>query len=827
MLYIQNREKEILNMKKYHKMMILTLVLVCIMSRVMFVRFENRTNIEALEERLPMYLMTEMPENLYACAEISMKKEKISWKTFGTAQELQDYIVGKERAGKQAEWVYYQCELQEDFHALDLYHALRRYERAAHPICAVTCAKGLFYRFSQKMERELIVKKNHLYGLVCSASSLRAMDSDDVQRLLDAFVQYPQKWETNYLTGSALDEEALYWLDHDSRKTTYDKPKRTFTEMRATDADWRSRDVKTQKFGMLQKAEYEIAFPGKDAGLGISFHYAEIIPETGYETYLADYVCADENYVMRVTDLQTGRLIQIADANLCINSLDTVNFQDVNGDGYPDMIITRPVHFRDSEQDGEAFENAVCILWNPVENNFETGTKKQTQEQKSMYAPVRVLPENANREDYCILTDAQGEQYILKDTETRQYVEDGRSVYIAKPQIIEAQRFSGDIGFIFTPHPYIEVYSIPRINKMGENALTQDWEHFVNELTRCSDLCKGRVYHLNFEKYHLDNGSDLYGYTFDFDAYDKIYEVAVFIRLEKVNMLETIGFREKAGNDVLKDVTRYIGASFIDFGGYAFDGYCRMSDFAGADEWDYPELHNMFSWAMDTFYTYAELPDENYPNDHAVAFEEPKMERAIRNALGELWQLDEKERSLFENRSLMMSDLAVITEVKCVRTAGVSSVLKIYINQWMKEIDLEKEEAFSYRDLANLSGLKKLEMEISGLADYSFAGKLPALRELRIVTDEQVDQVDFLGKLTNLRTLKLISSSYIGFYKITDLSMLGNCRQLAYLYLCTPNVTDFSFLENTPEIYSIVLDGKEGAVPDRDLLPNAMYINFY
>ena len=51
--------------------------------------------------------------------------------------------------------------------------------------------------------------------------------------------------------------------------------------------------------------------------------------------------------------------------------------------------------------------------------------------------------------------------------------------------------------------------------------------------------------------------------------------------------------------------------------------------------------------------------------------------------------------------------------------------------------------------------------------------------------------------------------------------------QLAYLFLRTPRVTDFSFLENTPDIYTIVLDSAGGVVPDPELLPNAMYKSFY
>ncbi len=814
-------------MKKLQKFIVIAGIL--LMSILLFADCGKREQpeTEVSQKGLPAYLMTALPDTPYACAEISVKTitpemegaTNISWKTFETAQELQEYVIGREKAGEQAEWTYYQCELQDDFHALDMFYDLNCYDKAENPICAVTCAKGLFYRFSQQMERELIVKGNYIYGLVYSESSLGGTPSDVVQKLLNAFVQQSQKWEEDYLAGQILDEEDLYWLDHEDRKTALENPERTFTEMRAVDADWANTSAKTRKFGMLQCAEYEIAFPGKDAGLGISFHYAKEVPATGYETYLADYVCTDETYVMRVTDLQTGRLIQIADVILCIDSIDTVSFVDKNGDGFPDLKIERPVHFRDSVQNREAYENAVYILWDPGEDKFDVGSGRQEQRETCMYAPVRELPVYADRTDYCVLTDAQGELYLLKDFATRQYVQDGRGTYVAQPGVVGAQFFTGDLDYLFASYSYIEAYTNPTVNKMGENALTQDWENFVSEVTRCSELCKGRVYNLNFEKYHLEGGSDLYGYTFDFDAYDKIYEVAVFIRLEKVNMLEAIGIREKADNDILKDVMRYIGASFIDFGGNVFDGYCRMSDNAGADEWDYPELHNMFSFLMDLFYTYAERPDKNFPNDHAVSFEEPRLEHIIRSALEELWQLDDGEREAFEGRPLMMSDLAVITELECERTKNVPSVLRVRINQYEQEIEIT--ERISYRDLAHLSGLKKLKLNVFDLTDFSFVGELTSLRELTLCAWYEVDNVDFMGNLEALRTLVLQSGS------VTDLSALGNCRQLAYLHLSTPGVTDFSFLENTPDIYSIVLKGEEGAVPDRELLPNAMYINFY
>ena len=104
--------------------------------------------------------------------------------------------------------------------------------------------------------------------------------------------------------------------------------------------------------------------------------------------------------------------------------------------------------------------------------------------------------------------------------------------------------------------------------------------------------------------------------------------------------------------------------------------------------------------------------------------------------------------------------------------------------------------------------------------------------------DAQVKNLDFLGKLTNLRKL------YIGgwfweleynkgneYYRgITDLSILRSCPHLAYLSLETGNVESYDFLGNLPEIYYISLyemsDGKN-IVPDESLLPNACFIEFY
>ena len=101
--------------------------------------------------------------------------------------------------------------------------------------------------------------------------------------------------------------------------------------------------------------------------------------------------------------------------------------------------------------------------------------------------------------------------------------------------------------------------------------------------------------------------------------------------------------------------------------------------------------------------------------------------------------------------------------------------------------------------------------------------------------DTQVKNLDFLGKLTNLRKLH-IGGWFFGwdhneyFRDITDLSILRNCSHLAYLSLSTGNVESYDFLGNLPEIHYISLykmSGGKNTVPDESLLPNACFIEFY
>ncbi len=491
-------------------------------------------------------------------------------------------------------------------------------------------------------------------------------------------------------------------------------------------------------------------------------------------------------------------------------------------------------------------------LWGISRRFWGTGTKYQRilQENQDVIADAHLLMPG----DVLTLSESL---YIPKDRYDRGGLRSGGGFHIASPDMVQHSYFLGidmDVDDVFPDD--ISVYSLPVTNTMGENALTatkEDWEAFRAEVIRCSGDCDGRVSNLQFEKYTVVDGCDLCGYSFDFDKGGAIEEYVVFYRFGQRNMVEVIGKRERkkgAEQDTqLIDVTRYIAASFEDFGGRVGMGYTKMTDNVGAYDWNYPELHNPFSSAMKNYVVSVPRPDKNYPGDHEIAWKEPLLEQALRNALIELWQLTDAEKEAFEERPVMASDLAVITDIDCILyepgsrrasndpEADGGPVLYVDFNGHTEKIYPGTDNSFSYEDFGNFAEAETFSISARGLADYSFISNMTHLKFLSLTAIDTVEDIGFLAALTEVRTLQLIGVySYAkgapaGFLEITDLSVLENCKELRYLYLRTPLVTDFSFLKECPEICTLDLSGeysgKISVIPDMELLTNARFLDFY
>ena len=283
--------------------------------------------------------------------------------------------------------------------------------------------------------------------------------------------------------------------------------------------------------------------------------------------------------------------------------------------------------------------------------------EKSKRERKDPFAPVQELPEGANLEDYIKLTGDTMLEYEVQEGDSLwriserfygsgckwptivraedapknpDYLPAGETVYIPEVFYIRKDPYSrgglcsegsfrieqpdgfayyflnGDLSYM----PWEEenqIHSLPITNPVGQNPFYEPeaWEAFQAEVIRCGEeLCPGRVSNLTFEKSHMEDGCDLCGYYFEYDTGEEILEYVDFFKFGKDNMAEVIGVRKQEPNTVLVNTVRYVAASFTDYGGEPGMGWGDgMIPNVGADQWEYPYLHNLFEAAREQFET--------------------------------------------------------------------------------------------------------------------------------------------------------------------------------------------------------------------------------
>ena len=244
-------------------------------------------------------------------------------------------------------------------------------------------------------------------------------------------------------------------------------------------------------------------------------------------------------------------------------------------------------------QDGDS-------LWRISKRFYGTGYK---------WATI-VRSEDAPKDPNCLLV---GETvfmpeifYIRKDPYFRGGLSSEGSFQIEQPDGFAYYFLDGDVTYASWREEN-QIHNLPVTNPVGENPFhePEDWEAFQAEAIRCSEeLCPGRVSNLTFEKSHMEDGCDLYGYYFEYDTGEEILEYVDFFKFGKANMAEVIGVREQEPNTVLVNTVRYMAASFTDYGGKPGMGWGDdTAPNVGADKWKYPYLHNLFEAAKEQFET--------------------------------------------------------------------------------------------------------------------------------------------------------------------------------------------------------------------------------
>ncbi|MDD6811528.1 MAG: LysM peptidoglycan-binding domain-containing protein [Lachnospiraceae bacterium] len=403
--------------------------------------------------------------------------------------------------------------------------------------------------------------------------------------------------------------------------------------------------------------------------------------------------------------------------------------------------------------------------------------------------------------------------------------------------------------------PYTIFASVPYANDLQEADPYVHWEEFQREVKACSSkVCGELVSDISFERYQVTGIGSLCGYSFTFDAGDTEYVVMAYFCYNSTTKSEAFALCDKAYCtekmlQLAKGKALYAAVRYLDPGVY----YVKAHEYVGAEDWKYPQLRNPFTDAMHSLYTGPLVQTENSSEDEIIQWKEPELEKLVREELAALWQLTPEEKQAFMERDMTVSDLNGIEELVLSyypddHDATMES-LYVQLNgceengKWGAEVSVEQSETTgllgTLEDLKNFRGLKRLEITLhnSSITDLSCIGELVNLRSLccRIYSvEKQVESVDFLGSLVNLRELYLCGTSggYMTrfFENITDLSVLRNCPHLAYLGLIMGNVESYDFMGDLPEIYYIRLASDVGCkevVPEEELLPNACFIEFF
>ena len=230
---------------------------------------------------------------------------EVTWRFYSSLAEMEtalNEVSRREAEGASLRFLYYTFPMTENVHALDLYHDLkRRFDTEEHPLTVWSMDNGKLLCFLQetlKMEDgyELIYlrhqsSKVNLYVKDRTAYGLTLLDapSEEDETLEYVFTDIFQSYGS-LGSGWGLDEETLYWIDHDERLTELEDPKRSFLEVRGIDENWEyaGDEGVMRYFGLLVEADYELALT--EGGRMLSLHFSLSEEEGQEEDSVSDYI---------------------------------------------------------------------------------------------------------------------------------------------------------------------------------------------------------------------------------------------------------------------------------------------------------------------------------------------------------------------------------------------------------------------------------------------------------------------------------------------------------------------------------------------------------
>jgi len=325
------------------------------------------------------------------------------------------------------------------------------------------------------------------------------------------------------------------------------------------------------------------------------------------------------------------------------------------------------------------------------------------------------------------------------------------------------------------------------------NEFSDSWEEFCENITRRGNEILGDdMEDISFEKYTLENGDDVYFYSFKLtDSEGRRWTESVGYRLGGELQAEFIGISR---DYPIEDVVRYMTAAFEEQAtedsakDFSLWGGGTVS-YMASDYWDYEGFHNAFAVGYRKVNGKQWKPEGAYAQvaadeDYQVEWLNPVLELAVRKYLNNT------------EETLSASDLEDITYISLVKWAP-SDI--IYINDEMYSCSFEEiwEKTgqgdlpdnfgeLAIEDMKHFVNLEGVTLSLSDLESYGKLGELKQIKSLSLSRDiydrsSQLTDISFLGEMESLEQLFLEKA----FDEVLDWSVLEKCPNLKMVNLCT------------------------------------------
>lgn len=382
-------------------------------------------------------------------------------------------------------------------------------------------------------------------------------------------------------------------------------------------------------------------------------------------------------------------------------------------------------------------------------------------------------------------------------------------------------------------------------NRMFPEGVGENFEEMQEKIMESARKTEGVSFSVpEFERYIREDGRELIFYSFICDTGIQKIQYAVAYVTGKKYLAEFIGCcplnTGRDGNScyyAIEEITRYMAASFAETEEEKSWASLKYRPYMGYENWAYEDLHNPFAMAA---HMYASEDDVAYDGeDKEITFTSKEWEELLRAVIAYHFDMTQEEWEDYSEKPIHASELAWIKEIE-IRESPIPGRDTISINGLSPQnATCAQYNLTTLKDIVQLPNLEKLTLEIGSAEDYEALGESQSLKEISIASSKQLEDAGWLKELPQLESLSLRISMFphlnaLGYQKEGESTFAGKieqkqeqdavksasggtleevlegCKNLKYLELENPDMTDFGFIDKLPNLYAFCLYGNDG-----------------